>query len=131
MEKERTKTRVWMPRNFRKFGNWAFGTATVPGINSNNQAENTARSSEYVQEVERKNSKAKNKDGKKCKGNQQVRDRRGKALTAFYGWFTNSQGAFALRVTIVSFALALPAVFPTSSSFYYNEKGSCSHLLHT
>ncbi|KAI8160934.1 hypothetical protein K4K49_002130 [Colletotrichum sp. SAR 10_70] len=38
-------------------------------------------------------------------------------------WFTDVEGIHALRTLIVTIALALPAVIPSSAGFYYREKG--------
>ncbi|KAF4905041.1 hypotheticall protein [Colletotrichum viniferum] len=38
-------------------------------------------------------------------------------------WFTDVEGIDALRTLIVTIALALPAVIPSSAGFYYREKG--------
>ena len=42
---------------------------------------------------------------------------------ATYHWFTNAEGLFALRMVIVTIAVAIPSVIPTSAGFYYREKG--------
>ncbi|KAI8307252.1 hypothetical protein K4K59_011141 [Colletotrichum sp. SAR11_240] len=38
-------------------------------------------------------------------------------------WFTDVGGIHALRTLVVTIALALPAVIPSSAGFYYREKG--------
>ncbi|KAF4830900.1 hypotheticall protein [Colletotrichum tropicale] len=38
-------------------------------------------------------------------------------------WFSDVEGIHALRTLIVTIALALPAVIPSSAGFYYREKG--------
>ncbi|KAI8181247.1 hypothetical protein K4K54_002172 [Colletotrichum sp. SAR 10_86] len=38
-------------------------------------------------------------------------------------WFTDVEGIHALRTLVVTIALALPAVIPSSAGFYYREKG--------
>ncbi|CAI0654532.1 unnamed protein product [Colletotrichum noveboracense] len=51
---------------------------------------------------------------------------RSKPSVIFLGlihWFTDVEGIHALRTLIVTIALALPAVIPSSAGFYYREKG--------
>ncbi|KAJ0335362.1 hypothetical protein COL922a_009337 [Colletotrichum nupharicola] len=51
---------------------------------------------------------------------------RSKPSVIFLGlihWFTGVEGIHALRTLIVTIALALPAVIPSSAGFYYREKG--------
>ncbi|KAB8264869.1 hypothetical protein BDV32DRAFT_116799 [Aspergillus pseudonomiae] len=46
-----------------------------------------------------------------------------RALTGFYHWFTNPGGMYALRMVVVTIAVAIPASIPHSTGFYYREKG--------
>ncbi|KAE8317301.1 hypothetical protein BDV41DRAFT_38697 [Aspergillus transmontanensis] len=46
-----------------------------------------------------------------------------RALTGFYHWFTNPGGMYALRMVVVTIAVAIPASIPHSAGFYYREKG--------
>ncbi|KAI8259522.1 hypothetical protein K4K58_002580 [Colletotrichum sp. SAR11_239] len=51
---------------------------------------------------------------------------RSKPSMVFLGlihWFTDVEGIHALRTLVVTIALALPAVIPSSAGFYYREKG--------
>ncbi|KAI8308307.1 hypothetical protein K4K61_002728 [Colletotrichum sp. SAR11_59] len=51
---------------------------------------------------------------------------RSKPSMVFLGlihWFTDVEGIHALRTLVVTIALALPAVVPSSAGFYYREKG--------
>ncbi|EAW12654.1 uncharacterized protein ACLA_010800 [Aspergillus clavatus NRRL 1] len=47
----------------------------------------------------------------------------GRVVLGTYHWFISAEGLFALRMVIVSIALAIPAVIPSSTGFYYREKG--------
>ena len=44
-------------------------------------------------------------------------------LLSLTHWFSNTEGMFALRVVIVTIALGIPGVIPSSAGFYYREKG--------
>jgi hypothetical protein len=46
-----------------------------------------------------------------------------RSLTGVYHWFTNPGGMYALRMVVVTIALAIPASIPHSAGFYYREKG--------
>ncbi|RHZ68945.1 hypothetical protein CDV55_100099 [Aspergillus turcosus] len=47
----------------------------------------------------------------------------GRVVLGTYHWFISAEGLFALRMVILTIALAVPAVIPSSSGFYYREKG--------
>lgn len=47
----------------------------------------------------------------------------GRVVLGTYHWFISAEGLFALRMVILTVALAVPAVIPSSSGFYYREKG--------
>ncbi|CAG9990957.1 unnamed protein product [Clonostachys byssicola] len=45
------------------------------------------------------------------------------AFLALINFFTNVEGLHALRTLVLTVALAIPAVIPSSAGFYYREKG--------
>ncbi|RLL93009.1 hypothetical protein CFD26_101212 [Aspergillus turcosus] len=47
----------------------------------------------------------------------------GRVVLGTYHWFISAEGLFALRMVILTIAVAVPAVIPASSGFYYREKG--------
>lgn len=51
------------------------------------------------------------------------RNRAGQVLKGVITWFTNTEGAFALRTLICTIGLAVIAVVPASAGFFYREKG--------
>ncbi|KAF2997210.1 hypothetical protein E8E14_001560 [Neopestalotiopsis sp. 37M] len=47
----------------------------------------------------------------------------GQVFLAAINWLTNADGIHAARTVLLTVALAVPAVIPASSGFYYREKG--------
>ena len=47
----------------------------------------------------------------------------GRAIIGTYHWFINPEGLYALRMVVVTIALAIPAAIPHTAGFYYREKG--------
>lgn len=46
-----------------------------------------------------------------------------RAVAATYDWLFNPGGMFALRMVLVTLATAIPAAIPSSTGFFYREKG--------
>lgn len=44
-------------------------------------------------------------------------------LGSFFRWFKSAEGIFALRTAVVTLALWIPAVVPSSAGFNYQHKG--------
>lgn len=107
---------VWFPRSIRYATAWVFRReieAPMPG-----------QSTEVDPEVAESESKEAQKQLRISRGYKtKQRSGLGRAILGTYHWFINTEGLFALRVVVVTIALAIPAVIPSSSGFYYREKG--------
>ncbi|KHN98475.1 uncharacterized protein MAM_03599 [Metarhizium album ARSEF 1941] len=117
----RTTTRVWIPSRLRYALSWLLsrsvpfpgaGASTVPAEDPDDasaQAEETHRRLRLV-----------------SRGTASPRKQRPfptRALVGTYKWFTNPGGMYALRMVIVTIALSVPAVLPSTAGFFYREKG--------
>lgn len=139
LETQRTKTRLWMPTGLRNLGSWVFGREPTPRVTPVlNEME------EQQDESKPKKSKKhshKKQDGEKDDGPEgnvhptagqlasihlhrgKQRSRVGIIFLAIFKWLSSTNGLYALRVVIVTIALGIPAVLPSSAGFYYREKG--------
>lgn len=115
--KERQKIRLWLPKGLRYAANWVFrrnaeaptiaaqGSTTDPDI-----AESQAKEAQQRLRISR---------GYRVKR----RNGLGRAILGTYHWLINPDGMYALRMVVVSVALGIPAVIPSSAGFYFREKG--------
>lgn len=115
--KERQQTRLWLPRGLRYAVSWAFRRSIVaPVVAAQSPVEDpevaAARSAAAQQSL-------RTSHGYKVK----KRSGLGRAVISTYHWFINAEGMYALRLVIVTIALGIPAVIPSSAGFYYREKG--------
>ncbi|OKL55346.1 hypothetical protein UA08_09335 [Talaromyces atroroseus] len=112
----RKKAKLWIPGGIRYAAAWAFNrnvAAPIPGQSNvidpdldekeSNEAQNELRSSRG--------------SGVKRRG------RLATFIIATQKWLFNSDGLYALRMIILTVALAIPAAIPSSAGFYYREKG--------
>lgn len=107
---------VWFPRSIRYAAAWLFRKeidAPMQGQLTDVDPEVVESDSKEAQQRLRfsRGSKKKRRSGL------------GRAILGTYHWFINSEGLYALRIVVVTIALAIPAVIPSSSGFYYREKG--------
>lgn len=116
--RERSKTQLWFPTSIRYATAWVFRrTAVVPIPEQSSSSiinpDDSAGSTDEAQHLLR------------ISRGYRARQRRGlaKAVLGTYHWFISAEGLYALRMVIVTIALAIPAVIPTSAGFYYREKG--------
>ncbi|KAJ5908322.1 hypothetical protein N7495_001004 [Penicillium taxi] len=115
--RERQNTRLWLPRGLRYAFNWVFGkTAVAPVI--------AAQSPGFDPDLVEQQSKAAQLSLSISRG-YGVKQRSGLegVILGSYHWLINAQGLYALRLVVVTIALAIPAVIPSSAGFYYREKG--------
>lgn len=115
--KERPRTQFWFPTSIRYAAAWVFRRNAVAPIPEEQapvtDPDDTATSTDEAQQLLR------------ISRGYRPRQRNGfaKAFLGTYHWFISAEGMYALRVVIVTIALAIPAVIPTSAGFYYREKG--------
>lgn len=113
----RQKVRLWFPRGLRYAVDWVSrGNRVVPV--------NAVQSPAVDPDAVEAQSKAAQQQLRISRG-YKVRQRSGlgKALLGTYHWLINAEGMYALRVVVVTIALAIPAVIPSSAGFYYRQKG--------
>lgn len=134
LEQARTKTKVWFPAGRRKLFSWAFGRNAAPGVAPVSSSNDGARQQKVVTQNKSESSHQKTSKKEKGQGAQEQLDQllfhggtkrspSGKVLLAVTHWLGNTEGIFALRMLIVTIALALPAVVTSSAGFFYREKG--------
>lgn len=119
--RKRRNTRVWFPTSIRYATAWVFRRSAAAPIAERPTGEETvddpddspAPAADDAQQLLR------------ISRGYGARKRNGLArlFLAAYHWFINAEGLFALRMVIVTIAVAIPAVIPTSAGFYYREKG--------
>ncbi|KAB8222979.1 hypothetical protein BDV33DRAFT_229069 [Aspergillus novoparasiticus] len=113
---ERTKDKLWFPGGIRYAAAWAFNgnvAAPVPG-----------RSTVVDPDIDEKLSNEAQRRLLISRGSA-VKRQRGiaKFITATHLWLFNPDGIYALKMVVLTIALAIPAVIPSSAGFYYREKG--------
>lgn len=113
--RERRKTKPWFPTSIRYAAAWVFRrTAAAPiAEQSAGDPDESPVSTDEAQQLLR------------ISRGYRARQRSGlaKLFLGVYHWFISAEGLFALRMVIVTIALGIPAVIPTSAGFYYREKG--------
>lgn len=115
LEHRQGKT-VWFPRSIRYAAAWLFRreiAAPIPGQSTDVDPEVAESESKEAQQRLRFSRGSKNKR----------RSGLGRAILGTYHWFINPEGLYALRMVVLTIALAIPAVIPSSSGFYYRAKG--------
>lgn len=115
--KERQKVRLWLPRGLRYAVDWvARGNRLAPVI----AVQSPAVDPDAVEEQ----SKAAQQQLRISRGYKvERRSGLGKVILGTYHWLINADGMYALRLVVVTIALAIPAVIPSSAGFYYRQKG--------
>lgn len=134
LENERTRTRLWLPTGLRHFASWVFGQDPAPqvAVMKGVQDEEDSPPRQPKRGGRREHGK-KGDEADETGGEEQLaalRYHRGKSrsflsrvLLAVVHWLGSTEGLYALRVLIVTIALGVPAVVPSSAGFYYREKG--------
>ncbi|KIV92857.1 hypothetical protein PV10_04121 [Exophiala mesophila] len=137
LEEERTKQQLWLPKSLRNLGVWIFGNEEVPRVSA--VIPEMEKETKKSQPRRRNAQKRSTTPGNNGEGDVPInpadqlafirlqrgkkRSRLGRAILFITHWFSNTAGIYALRVVIVTIALAIPAALPSSSGFYYREKG--------
>ncbi|OJJ51069.1 hypothetical protein ASPZODRAFT_127074 [Penicilliopsis zonata CBS 506.65] len=112
----RQKKRIWFPTKIRYAVSWASGSkssAPVPMDRGVNDPDAARDDGDELKDMLRT-----------TRGSSFGRRRGlGKAVLGAYHWLICPEGMFGLRMVVVTIALAVPAVIPSSAGFYYREKG--------
>ncbi|EXJ79388.1 hypothetical protein A1O3_08890 [Capronia epimyces CBS 606.96] len=143
LEEERTQARVWLPTGLRHLASWVFGRESTPQVTPVNPelerereesdpalrrqptrqiSKNSVQPAKSVAEPEATPTAADQLETIHLRRGK-TRSRTGRFLLGVTKWFSNTEGMFALRVLIVTIALGIPAVLPSSAGFYFREKG--------
>ncbi|OOQ91162.1 hypothetical protein PEBR_01212 [Penicillium brasilianum] len=115
--KERQRIRLWFPRGLRYAFNWVFHKAAVAPVIA---AQSPVADPDVVEEQSKAAQQSLNMSrGYKIKRRSGL----GRVILSTYHWLINADGMYAMRIVVVTIALAIPAVIPSSAGFYYREKG--------
>lgn len=116
----RPKNRIWFPTSLRYAVAWVFRrtarTPTSDGVQSDTDPDDTA-DSHQSDEAQQLFKKIKRGYGAK------QRSRLANVVLGTYHWFSSAEAMYALRMVVVTVALAIPAVIPSSAGFYFRSKG--------
>ncbi|KAF4155768.1 hypothetical protein CNMCM8927_004192 [Aspergillus lentulus] len=113
----RPKPRLWFPTSIEYAVRWVLrrdARTPVTGQSSDPEPDDPAVQTDETEQLFRRISR-----GYRVK----QRSGLGRVVLGTYHWFISAEGLFALRMVILTIALAVPAVIPSSSGFYYREKG--------
>jgi len=144
LETQRTSSKFWLPTGLQRLGHWILEKEPAPGATvSSGHGDNDSPPQYASGEDHEKQTPSKVSKHRRGKEDQaepvensaeeklaSITFRRGpqrkgfgKILVRTTSWLGNSGGLYAMRVVIVTIALGLPAVFPSSAGFFYREKG--------
>lgn len=112
----RPTIKIWFPTSIRYAAAWVFRrkvAAPIPGQSRETDPEDEDTQSEDARQRLR------------ISRGYQARRRSGlgKAILGTYHWLIDAEGLYGLRMVVVTIALAIPAVIPSSAGFYYRAKG--------
>jgi hypothetical protein len=113
----RPKPRLWFPTSIEYAVGWVLrrdARTPVTGQSSDPDPDDPVVQTDETEQLFRRISR-----GHRVK----QRSGLGRVVLGTYHWFVSAEGLFALRMVILTIALAVPAVIPSSSGFYYREKG--------
>lgn len=122
IEEERPTPRLWFPTKIRHAAAWVFSKdeetlAAESDSSSGAEDEKAPDDAGDTLDAEQLLATLRRHHGRKRRGAV------GRFLLALTKWFGNAEAMYALRMLVVSIALALPAVIQSSAGFYYREKG--------
>lgn len=115
--KERQRVRLWLPKGLRYALHWGSrGSVVAPVL--------AAQSPVVDPDVVEAQSKAA-RDRLRISRGYRIKHRSGlgRVILGTYQWLLGSEGMYALRLVLVTIALAIPAAIPSSAGFYFREKG--------
>ncbi|OBS25148.1 hypothetical protein FPOA_05683 [Fusarium poae] len=124
LSETRTRGRIWVPSRVQYAVSWLFhGQITYPGHDIAAEEDPDKLMVADTFDEETKETKRRLEVGRGYKGSSAKRNRLSKILIATYNWLINPAGMYALRMVVVTVATGIPSVIPSSSGFFYREKG--------
>lgn len=141
LEKNRIRQRLWFPTSVRRFSSWVLSQQPTPRIPLAMpdlvQEQKHSEPKHHRKFVGHHKNKANNETTSEAVAEPSTieklttihlhrgkeRNPFGQTLLALTHWFTSTEAMYALRVLVVTVALAIPAAIPSSAGFYDREKG--------
>lgn len=132
LEEKRTKVRLWFPTGLRHLFSWAFGREPTPQVATASREAEAERIDPKPKRHRRHPPKGYTQENGASTANQlesihlhrsRERSSTSRFILGLLNWISNDEGMFALRIVVVTIALAIPAAIPSSAGFYYREKG--------
>ena len=111
----RPGVRIWFPTSIRYAAAWLFRREVAAPVRTSDDVDPDEAGAQ-TKEAQRRLQISRGYTMKKRSG-------LGKAVLGTYHWFISTEGLYALRLVVVTIALAIPAVIPSSAGFYYRVKG--------
>ncbi|KAL2812650.1 hypothetical protein BJX63DRAFT_396265 [Aspergillus granulosus] len=117
-----SRTRVWFPTSLKYAFAWAVGKNSKAPAMAAGETDNPDKA-----QVDEATKAAQEKKEPLLGARRGYRPRArhpvGKAILGIYHWFTSDEGLYALRMVIVTIAVSIPAVLPSTAGFFYRERG--------
>ena len=113
---ERQRTKLWFPKSIRYAAAWVFRKKAAAPITGPSQGVDPDDAESQPKNAQKQLRISRGYQGKRRSG-------LGKAILGTYHWLISAEGMYALRMVVVTVALGIPAVIPSSAGFYFREKG--------
>ena len=124
----RTTQRIWLPSRLQYATSWLFnGHGSMPTVSTSTDdtAEDPDNATDPGTTLEDQSREAyrRLRVARGYEGSSSRRSTASRAIAATYHWLFSPAGMYAIRMTAVTFATAIPAAIPHSAGFFYREKG--------
>ncbi|OKL58568.1 hypothetical protein UA08_06208 [Talaromyces atroroseus] len=115
--KERTKNRIWFPAGIRHTASWIFKRSAKAPVHAETSFEDPDK--EIVDQSDLLQEKLRIVRGTR----KRQRSKLARIISGFYHFLVSPDSLYALRLVVLSLALAIPAVLPQTAGFYYKQRG--------
>ncbi|KAL2818029.1 hypothetical protein BJX63DRAFT_440324 [Aspergillus granulosus] len=117
------RTRLWWPTRIKYAVSWALKRHTkAPTMTAGATPDNPGKL-ERNEATKAANNKRSPLLGARRGYRPRARHPVGKAILGLYNWIACDEGLYALRIVVVTIAVSIPAVLPSTAGFFYREKG--------
>ncbi|KAM0351151.1 hypothetical protein ACHAPU_002935 [Fusarium lateritium] len=124
LSEKRTALRIWFPSRLQYAFTWLFhGRVTFPGYDVSAEEDPDKLLDSETFDEQTKETRRRLEISRGYKGASARRNKLSKVIIATYNWLVNPAGMYAMRMVIVTVALSVPAVIPSTAGFFYREKG--------